>query len=338
MLITTSCVTMRKFEFVSTSTPSGGTCLTAADRAKIRSRAARNDPFAEELVRPKNGGKRIKKPREQRAHLVEPQNQRLFQKPGVTLGSTTRPGNVASYFDLSAVPASQIEHHCFGTDTSSTPDSSLDSPLNSSPRSSSNELIRLVEFDEDADSPKPSSEEAKQASEDVNLRRQDPLNTCVLPLRQPISPSSGDPFWTFPIKYRACLPILLHYNINYLAPAVPGANISHESLIKAWFSVSIDESAHLYSSLAFAAAHLRDAGGNHISQEDILYLKHSAITEVNRALKQPERAISCGVIGAVMILAAYEFGFGDTDSYITHVAGGRRMIALRGGMQTIDPW
>lgn len=102
--------------------------------------------------------------------------------------------------------------------------------------------------------------------------------------------------------------------------------------------MGLTESAHLYSSLAFSAAHYIDAGGVGATVEDVLYLKQNAISAVNTALADPTQALDTAVICAVMSLAAFEFVFGETENYIAHMAGGNKMISLRGGQLTIEPW
>jgi len=67
-----------------------------------------------------------------------------------------------------------------------------------------------------------------------------------------------------------------------------------------------------------------------------LSLKGRVILEVNRALQDQQRAMSDAVIGAVMILASFEFTFGDRDvAFGAHMAAFERLIDMRGGLHKL---
>ncbi|KAL8719947.1 MAG: hypothetical protein Q9225_003124 [Loekoesia sp. 1 TL-2023] len=72
------------------------------------------------------------------------------------------------------------------------------------------------------------------------------------------------------------------------------------------------------------------------SPEVLYQLKEDSITSINRALKDPDLAISDQVIGAVAKMAAYEAGFaGDEEQYHIHMKGLTKMVELRGGLESL---
>lgn len=314
------------FDFVSSTTPGAGSALTSADRTKIRSRAARNDPFSDRLVRVSKSRKKpweAVKPRSQLDIVERPKSYGL-QKSVNDSRASPAPCHGSSHPEL-WTPFSPWELVVHNPHPDYFPFQSQD-PL-------SGPFVPVTTTD-------PDRGDDLQHVHETNCVTQELENQWSGPSLQPYhSAARIDPFWTFPIEFRSNLPALIHHYLNFLAPHQPGLDsFWDERLLLRWFAIGTHEPAHLYSTLAFAAAHFIDAGGRSVKKEDVLYLKHSAITSINRALTDPRKALTQSLIASIMVLAAFEFAFGDTKSYEAHVAGWRKMIALRGGMETLEPW
>ena len=72
------------------------------------------------------------------------------------------------------------------------------------------------------------------------------------------------------------------------------------------------------------------------SSEALEQLKKITIASINRALKDPDLAISDQVIGAAAKMAAYEAGFvEDEEQYHIHMKGLTKMVELRGGLGSL---
>ncbi|KAJ6446649.1 DNA-directed RNA polymerases I, II, and III subunit RPABC2 [Purpureocillium lavendulum] len=67
----------------------------------------------------------------------------------------------------------------------------------------------------------------------------------------------------------------------------------------------------------------------------LLHMKQVAISSVNEAMRDPRRCLSDEVIGAVAKLASFEAMHGDEATYHAHMVGLRRMVELRGGMDSL---
>lgn len=320
---------MPRYDWLSVTTADGGAAsgLTLADRTKIRSRAAKTDPFEDVLARSRKT-KVASKMLDEQHHNAMATSRR--HTPALSLQSFTPRRLKREEPSLRRAKSSGIAtpHE---TDNEE-PDIKTESTESRSGNETSSDLV-------------PSNASQYDFNTQVTMQEyiDSVLQACKEVWQNPVlkpylSASRVDPFWTFPIKYRACLPIVIHHEVNHLTPPVPGLDIGEERALLRWFAIGVDESAHLYANLAFAAAHLIDAGSNQVTEQDVLYLKHSAIIAVNRALQDPRRGLSSGIIGAVMGLAVFEFTFGDTESYDAHIAGARKMIELRGGMDKIEAW
>lgn len=91
----------------------------------------------------------------------------------------------------------------------------------------------------------------------------------------------------------------------------------------------------MYAVLLMAASHYCAINPHSANLIDLLYLKSKALTEINIALRDPKRATSDAIIGAVMKMAAYEAVFGDSAVFSAHMKGLSLMLKMRGGLGTL---
>ncbi|KAL8836927.1 MAG: hypothetical protein Q9170_002727 [Blastenia crenularia] len=113
----------------------------------------------------------------------------------------------------------------------------------------------------------------------------------------------------------------------------PGAKGSLRSI---WFSMVITEQASLNVTILFAITHCISIYQTQGRPEVLYQLKEETIASINRALKDPDLAISDQIIGAVARMAAYEAGFAeDAKQYHIHMKGLTKMVELRGGLECL---
>lgn len=67
----------------------------------------------------------------------------------------------------------------------------------------------------------------------------------------------------------------------------------------------------------------------------LYYLKHEAITAINRLILSNNGIVDDQTIGAVAKMASYEAMFGEAELYHTHMKALVRLIDLRGGLNTL---
>ncbi|KAL9028876.1 MAG: hypothetical protein Q9196_002815 [Gyalolechia fulgens] len=121
---------------------------------------------------------------------------------------------------------------------------------------------------------------------------------------------------------------------NEIAPAM----LSHSqgSLRSVCVPMVITAQATLHLIILFAASHYFSVRQTRCKPEDLYQLKEDAIASINRALRDPNLALSDQVIGAVAKLAAYEAGFAeDEGQYHIHMRGLTKMVELRGGLKCL---
>lgn len=99
--------------------------------------------------------------------------------------------------------------------------------------------------------------------------------------------------------------------------------------------MAMEESATMYAVLLMAASHYSAIQPGSIRPNDLVYLKSKAITSINQGIRDPKRATSDAMIGAVMKMAAYEAVFGDSAVFSTHMKGLSTMLKMRGGLGTL---
>lgn len=98
----------------------------------------------------------------------------------------------------------------------------------------------------------------------------------------------------------------------------------------------ITAQATLNITILFATSHYLSVHQTRCKPEVLYQLKEDAIAAINRALRDPNLALSDQVIGAVAKMAAYEAGFaGDEEQYHIHMKGLTKMVELRGGLESL---
>lgn len=88
----------------------------------------------------------------------------------------------------------------------------------------------------------------------------------------------------------------------------------------------------MYAVLLMGASHFCVVNPSRASLIDLLAIKARALTEVNKALADPNKATTDATIMAVAKLAAYESIFGDSDVFSAHMRGLQMMLKMRGGL------
>jgi hypothetical protein len=163
------------------------------------------------------------------------------------------------------------------------------------------------------------------------------LNVPRLPAAKRLGASRQDPFWSYPVDYEPYLPAIFAHYIENVAVEIPDLDSpNHRGLLRRrWFPLAMEEPSTMYAVLLMAASHYCAVNPHSANLIDLLYLKSRALTEINAALRDPQRATSDAVIGAVMKMAAYEAVFGDSAVFSAHMRGLSLMLNMRGGLGTL---
>jgi hypothetical protein len=158
-----------------------------------------------------------------------------------------------------------------------------------------------------------------------------------IPAAKRLGAARQDPFWSYPVEYEPYLPAIFAHYIENVAVEIPDLDSpNHKDLLRhRWFPLAMEEPSTMYAVLLMAASHYCAVSPHSINLIDLLYLKSKALTEINIALRDPKRATSDAVIGAVMKMAAYEAVFGDSAVFSAHMHGLSLMLKMRGGLGTL---
>ena len=186
---------------------------------------------------------------------------------------------------------------------------------------------------------------AKTGEDDAEeiVRTQAPETSSVilsvprLPAAKRLGAARQDPFWSYPVDYEPYLPAIFAHYIETVAVEIPDLDSpNHRGLLRRrWFPLAMEEPSTMYAVLLMAASHYCAVNPHSANLIDLLYLKSRALTEINTALRDPNRATSDAVIGAVMKMAAYEAVFGDSAVFSAHMRGLSLMLNMRGGLGTL---
>jgi len=163
------------------------------------------------------------------------------------------------------------------------------------------------------------------------------LNVPRLPAAKRLGAARQDPFWSYPVDYEPYLPAIFAHYIENVAVEIPDLDSpNHKGLLRRrWFPLAMEEPSTMYAVLLMAASHYCAVNPHSANLIDLLYLKSRALTEINAALRDPKRATSDAVIGAVMKMAAYEAVFGDSAVFSAHMRGLSLILNMRGGLGTL---
>lgn len=174
------------------------------------------------------------------------------------------------------------------------------------------------------------------------VRSQPPETVAVtkvpqIPAAKRIGAARQDPFWVYPVDYEPYLPAIFAHYIENVAVDIEDLDTpDHKSLLRRrWFPLAMQEPSTMYAVLLMAASHYCAVCPHSANLIDLLALKSRALTEINSALRDPKRATSDAVIGAVMKMAAYEACFGDSAVFSAHMKGLSLMLKMRGGLGTL---
>lgn len=158
-----------------------------------------------------------------------------------------------------------------------------------------------------------------------------------IPAAKRLGAARQDPFWTYPVEYEPYLPAIFAHYIENVAVEIPDLDLPNQKglLRHRWFPLAMEEPSTMYAVLLMAASHYCAINPHSANLIDLLYLKSKALTEINIALRDPKRATSDAIIGAVMKMAAYEAVFGDSAVFSAHMQGLSLMLKMRGGLGTL---
>ncbi|SMQ52354.1 unnamed protein product [Zymoseptoria tritici ST99CH_1A5] len=148
-----------------------------------------------------------------------------------------------------------------------------------------------------------------------------------------------NPLDLYPESWHSSLRPVMDHFINTMSVDVPETDPSTREFIRTQFmSLIFSDAASLHTLILLASSHYSKVRGQPSHSIDILQLRGMAIQEINRALVdcQPSgRATSDRMIAAVGKMATYELLFGQRDAFHTHMTGLQRLVAMRGGLQTL---
>ncbi|KAK5111807.1 hypothetical protein LTR62_004727 [Meristemomyces frigidus] len=168
-----------------------------------------------------------------------------------------------------------------------------------------------------------------------------PFSPFLSPPPSPLSSSSintSDPFNTSPVPPKPGFARILHHMMTVFAPR--GWQSLHITTDQGrmWERFmtqhALAEPALFYVRLLFASGDMIRLGI--LPRETSYWLRGRAITAINEALRDPERAASDGLILAVGRIGFHEAMYGDrAASDRVHRPAQQRMIQMRGGMRAL---
>ncbi|KAK0387681.1 hypothetical protein NLU13_3926 [Sarocladium strictum] len=147
-----------------------------------------------------------------------------------------------------------------------------------------------------------------------------------------------DPFMTYPVRDLPIVPLLVDHYLVHMAVDIPELDQpgSRGLLRTRWFPLVTTEAASFYAILLLSASNIAALRHDNSSAYNVLQLKANAIASINDAFCSGDRTrVSDAMIGAVAKMASYEAMQGDIESYRVHMAGVKRMVDLRGGLETL---
>ncbi|KAH6667538.1 hypothetical protein B0J14DRAFT_658988 [Halenospora varia] len=145
-----------------------------------------------------------------------------------------------------------------------------------------------------------------------------------------------DPFKCYPVPFESFMPRVIDHYLVQMAVDIPELDAGTVgSLRSVWFPFSMTEPAVFLVILLLAASNYVSVSGDSSGIPSLLLLKQKAIQCINQGLRDPRRAKSCQLVGAVAKMASYEAMYGTYESYSIHMQGLSKMLEIKGGFNNL---
>ncbi|KAH6663250.1 hypothetical protein B0J14DRAFT_609640 [Halenospora varia] len=102
-----------------------------------------------------------------------------------------------------------------------------------------------------------------------------------------------------------------------------------------WFTMTLGDEGSFYQILSTMRRHLAVIRGEP-DQHSSDWLHNKAIQSVRQRIVDPLEAVTDGMVASVICFLTYSHITGDVEAFKVHKAGLAQMIALRGGIETLD--
>ncbi|KOS19269.1 hypothetical protein ESCO_000142 [Escovopsis weberi] len=148
-----------------------------------------------------------------------------------------------------------------------------------------------------------------------------------------------DPFKSYPGPWRAYFPPLVDHYISHMAVDIPELDQpGNKGLLRThWFRLVTTDASAFQVVMLLAAANISSVKEGVAAELGFktLLIKQDALRHINAAFRDAEKRLSDMLIGTVAKMAAYESMHGNVECFRLHMAGLRRMVALRGGLASL---
>ncbi|CAD6444759.1 8d51ae04-a27f-4779-9a09-9a9d47a223f1 [Sclerotinia trifoliorum] len=147
-------------------------------------------------------------------------------------------------------------------------------------------------------------------------------------LMAPLGNGRVNPFQAWPIKMNMQEHELVHYIWDSSQGVQPFRDV--------WFPLAISDPAAMNVVLANASLHINYLRGNKKESRDAMMYHLSAVRSVNRRLPNFAVEQSEGILGAILGFMCHDQILFNPKTWKIHRAGFCKILALRGGLSTIE--
>lgn len=102
-----------------------------------------------------------------------------------------------------------------------------------------------------------------------------------------------------------------------------------------WFPLVLSDAAVFQPILLLSASNAASVHRKIDKECRTLTLKFDAIQSINQTIVAKHTHVSDAIIGAVAKMASYEAMYGNVMSYRMHMEGLKRMVEIRGGLESL---
>ncbi|KAI1608489.1 hypothetical protein EDD36DRAFT_448313 [Exophiala viscosa] len=150
----------------------------------------------------------------------------------------------------------------------------------------------------------------------------------------------SDPFYSYPIEFRQCIPAAVDYFLTFYGPAhiIRPELLSAEAgavLLNQYFQYALQNALMFEALIALSQANLTVHQWNNGSDPDALYHYNQTLRRLRDLLDREQDYTQDAVLFAIVALMGVDYLNNDLAAFETHLGGLRKIVELRGGLDQL---
>ncbi|KIV81687.1 hypothetical protein PV11_03857 [Exophiala sideris] len=150
----------------------------------------------------------------------------------------------------------------------------------------------------------------------------------------------SDPFYSYPIEFRQCIPAAVDYFLTFYGPAhvIRPELLSAEAgavILNQYFQYALQNALMFEALIALSQANLTVHQWTNGPDQDALYHYNQALRRLRDLLDREQDYSQDSVLFAIVALMGVDYLNNDLTAFEMHLGGLRKLVDLRGGLDNL---